>query len=514
MRFLQLIAILLPVSLVWGQRGQVNSPASPAVSIQLLRSYNPGGPAGNGCPNWVMTNPILSVTDNGLARVVVTRPTSESKRIVILGSSSARGLGSSNCTSTSWAAKFGVAMVGKGYTVYNVSHEGDNSTAVINRFYTDVAPLLPNFVILAVSISNDGGPTAGNVNFHEQSVHRLIKMVEGIGAIPVLMGQFPNNGYTVAQYGMLQDLYQQEEKLGVPIFDFLSSSVDPTTGHYLSQIASSDGTHPDDNGHNVFYQSIPQSYFDVAHTVRWTETPHVSQAWRWGSDTTNIPLKVTPFPSLASFTASLWAKDNGSNFSFMGRYDSQGGNCVGCQMADPMIFRTSLQANDIVLLYNGHSVRKSLEFYSRLTAIPGTYAPNQADTGTQGLLGPTWTSLGRFTTPGDPYDLPFSIQGTLAFSTYPWISFTRAVQFPANFVGAQGSVVVNPTATRTLTINQTRAGTTTQVGTAVITTAGGVTFTTTSGAALSVIPGDRWTVGNPVNDTNLAGVNLTVIGMR
>jgi lysophospholipase L1-like esterase len=489
-------------------------------------------------------------------------------------------------------------MVGKGYTVYNVSHEGDNSTAVINRFYTDVAPLLPNFVILAVSISNDGGPTAGNVNFHEQSVHRLIKMVEGIGAIPVLMGQFPNNGYTVAQYGMLQDLYQQEEKLGVPIFDFLSSSVDPTTGHYLSQIASSDGTHPDDNGHNVFYQSIPQSYFDVAHTVRWTETPHVSQAWRWGSDTTNIPLKVTPFPSLASFTASLWAKDNGamgaamwgsdrdstnplrirtntttgvyelaeggntvvastvsgvslawhhlvvsfnsltnkatfyvdgaligsgtltrtnlnsSNFSFMGRYDSQGGNCVGCQMADPMIFRTSLQANDIVLLYNGHSVRKSLEFYSRLTAIPGTYAPNQADTGTQGLLGPTWTSLGRFTTPGDPYDLPFSIQGTLAFSTYPWISFTRAVQFPANFVGAQGSVVVNPTATRTLTINQTRAGTTTQVGTAVITTAGGVTFTTTSGAALSVIPGDRWTVGNPVNDTNLAGVNLTVIGMR
>jgi lysophospholipase L1-like esterase len=599
MRFLQSIAILLLTSLGWAQRGQVTNVEPGAVKIQLLSTTNPGGPAGNGCPNWVMANTILAATDNGLSRVVRTRPTAESKRIVIIGSSTARGLGASNCLTTSWAARFGTAMVAKGYTVYNVAHEGENSTSIINRFFTDVAPLLPDFVVIAGSISNDGGPTAGNLNFHQQSLARLTKMVESIEAIPVIMGQFPNNAYTVAQYQALQDLYNYEEKMGVQVFDFLSSTVDPTTGHFLSQIASADGTHPDDNGHLLMYQSIPQGYFDFAKTVRMSETPHNSFIWQWGSDTTTMPLKVTPFPSLGSFTASMWVKDNGgagsamwgsdrdttnplriransttgvyeladggttvvastisatskvwhhlavsfnsltnkatlyidgaligsgtltrsglnsSNFSFGGRYDTAGGNCVGCQFADPMIFRTSLQAPDVVALYSGNSLRKSLEFYSRFGAAPGTYAVNSADTGTQGTLGPTWTYVGKFSPPGDPYDVPFSIPGTPTASTnYPWITFTRAVTFPANWVGSQGSVTANPTAAKSFTVSQVRSGVTTQIATVAISTAGVVTFTTVGGTPVVTQIADRWIVGTPTADATLAGVAWTAVGSR
>lgn len=455
---------------------------TPVIGVNSTQiTSNPGGPVGNGCQNWQALNPILPVLDAGLSRTVHTKPASESRRIVILGSSTARGLGASNCLTTSWAAQFNVGMAAKGYTVINVAHEGDNSTALINRFYTDVAPYVPDFVVLAGSIYNDGSPTAGNINFHEQSVARLIKMVEGIGAIPVVVGQWPNDTYTLAQYQMSEDLYSQLEKLGVQTWDFMSGTLDATNGHFLSAVNSVDGTHPGDAGHAVMYQSIPLSYFDVAYTKHSTsEVPLGEQYWSWGSDTTNLPLSVTPFPSLASFTASFWARDNGgagsafwssnrdatnplrirsnsgtgvfelvdgnttvvasvisgtarlwhhhavaynaltnsaryyidgaligtgpltrTNFNtgtmtFLSRFDSPGGNCIGCQLAGPTIHRAPLQTQDIVSLYNGHTLRKSLEWYSTLGNTPGTYAPNLADTGTQGTLGPTWTIGGPF----------------------------------------------------------------------------------------------------------------------
>jgi hypothetical protein len=160
-----------------------------AGSTAVQPTINPG--VQGSCPNWQFTTPVIATDAAHGNRLIVTQPTSESKRIVILGSSSARGVGASNCLLTSWAIQFRDAMKAKGYEVINVSKEADNATALINRFFTDVAPLNPDFVILAGSIYNDGGPTPGNLNFHEQSVHRLIKMVESIGAVPVIMGQFP-----------------------------------------------------------------------------------------------------------------------------------------------------------------------------------------------------------------------------------------------------------------------------------------------------------------------------------
>jgi lysophospholipase L1-like esterase len=70
---------------------------------------------------------------------------------------------------------------------------------------------------------------------------------------------------------MIEDLYMQWEKLGVQVLDLMSSLVDPTTGHYITQISSGDGVHPDDTGHALMFQSIPLSYFDVARTQKATE---------------------------------------------------------------------------------------------------------------------------------------------------------------------------------------------------------------------------------------------------
>lgn len=115
----------------------------------------------------------------------------------------------------------------------------------------------------------------------------------------------------------------------------------------------------------------------------------------------------------------------------------------------------------------------------------------------------------------NPYDLVFSLIGNPAgTTTYPWISFTRAVSFPANFSGSVGNVLTNPTATATFTVSKTHSGTTTAVGTISVSTSGVVTFTTTGGSPVSVVAGDYFTLTSPTRDATLAGLMFTLAGAR
>lgn len=122
---------------------------------------------------------------------------------------------------------------------------------------------------------------------------------------------------------------------------------------------------------------------------------------------------------------------------------------------------------------------------------------------------------GYIPTGGTPYDLVFSLIGNPAgTTTYPWISFTRAVSFPANFSGSVGNVLTNPTATATFTVSKTHSGTTTTVGTISVSTSGVVTFTTTGGSPVSVVAGDYFTLTSPTRDATLAGLMFTLAGAR
>lgn len=114
-----------------------------------------------------------------------------------------------------------------------------------------------------------------------------------------------------------------------------------------------------------------------------------------------------------------------------------------------------------------------------------------------------------------PYDLVFSLIGNPAgTTTYPWISFTRAVSFLANFGGSVGNVLANPTATATFTVSKTSGGVTTTVGTISVSTSGVVTFTTTGGSPVTVAAGDYFTLTSPTRDATLAGLMFTLAGAR
>lgn len=134
--------------------------------------------------------------------------------------------------------------------------------------------------------------------------------------------------------------------------------------------------------------------------------------------------------------------------------------------------------------------------------------------GSTGATGPTGAGITGPTgatgaSGANTYDIIFSlVNGIPGPLTYPWITFTRAVNFLGNFSGSQGKVGTNPTATATFTLFKNGVST----GTIVVATSGAVTFTSTGGSAVSFASTDELTIQSPTADATLASIAFTLSG--
>ena len=244
----------------------------------------------------------LGLVDGGLTKIVNTRPTSESKRIVIAGSSVAAGA-SAATYAQSWAGLFTTAMTAKGYTVFNVSISGNSTQAMINRFYTDIAPLQPDFVIHNTGMPNDGN----DFDVYTANTHRLIQMTEGIGAIAVLGSQYAGNDDTATICRQKQDLRAYWQKTGVPFIDFLAATANLSSDCDWYAGTFADALHPNSVGHQLMYSAIQQTMFDVAERkVR--DYRAGSGVWEWQTAITGTPLITTLKSATDSWTWSAWVR--------------------------------------------------------------------------------------------------------------------------------------------------------------------------------------------------------------
>jgi hypothetical protein len=119
---------------------------------------------------------------------------------------------------------------------------------------------------------------------------------------------------------------------------------------------------------------------------------------------------------------------------------------------------------------------------------------------------------GYFAALSNPYDVVFSLPGQYAISiTYQIIVFARAVAFSANFAGAKGNILTNPTGVKTWTLNKNGSS----CGTIQVSTGGAFTFTSTGGLAVSFAIGDVLSITTPSSpDATLADFAFTLPGLR
>lgn len=183
------------------------------------------------------------------------------RRIVILGSSTANGAGASSY-SASWAGLLTKALASRGVQVINRSISGANTEASLLRFDRDVAPLKPDFVVLATSPTNEWIYQLRHeaADRYLANTRDLLQKVARLGAVAVLAAPSARNGGDADLGEVVHRLHNRLERLGAPMVDFLGP-VEDCCARYLPGL-STDGIHMNDEGHLALFDSTVLGLFE------------------------------------------------------------------------------------------------------------------------------------------------------------------------------------------------------------------------------------------------------------
>lgn len=242
-------------------------------------------------------------------------PAAGSRKVVVLGSSSAAGVGASRYD-LSWVGLLTSELRNRGFEVINSSISGSGTDTSLARFDVDVTPHQPDFVVLATSIFNEGFVNAPQAAWsrYVANTRELIRRTRDLGAIPIVVGMYPSDFYNTTNIALISQLYRTEETLGVPVWDFWSIVSDPA-GNWLPGLTR-DGLHPTDAGHGYFFNSIPLSLFDVAYYPSPGNIDSTPGAWQTpsteeGRELGRIDIRLDR--ASGSWTSAAWIQDAGAN---------------------------------------------------------------------------------------------------------------------------------------------------------------------------------------------------------
>lgn len=174
---------------------------------------------------WSTSAQELEATLDSRKRQVRTTAKEFKERVVFIGSSTTRA----NHLSDKSQAYFNViaSRLGSEYEVFGHGVGAEDTQDIINRFYRDVAPLQPDFVIIQLTIGNEGiyssGDKVGVLTKFKNNILKLVRMVEKIGAQAVVMGQGVTGSYTDQIYNMALAIDRDLASSGVFMFDIMGN---------------------------------------------------------------------------------------------------------------------------------------------------------------------------------------------------------------------------------------------------------------------------------------------------
>ncbi len=265
---------------------------------------------------------IISITEH----IPVSELSASSNPLLaIFGSSVAKGWNSSGHTtypnvfvdggswSNGYAALMTLLLAGQGGpAVTNVSTPGDNTAAGLSRFNTRVAPLTPDYVLLAYSLGNEGlagstGATSSNiVATFTSNLWQLVQLSRSNGITPVISSVYPHGNYTMENYQHLKQTHLTINTWDVPSLN-LMTPIDNGAGQWMDGYWY-DSAHPNDAGYAEFFYSFVPSLFDAIAAGK-TNPPSFSPLAnfaRLSADAgVDSPLTFTPSHTMHSFTMSF-----------------------------------------------------------------------------------------------------------------------------------------------------------------------------------------------------------------
>jgi len=208
----------------------------------------------------------------GISSGAQERATGQEKTIAVLGSSVAAGWVTSRTArydmENGYAQRLGRRLDPRGFKVVNISVPGDTTEKVLARLDKDLFPLNPDFVVISLSLENEGirglwGRDSETVyDSFKAGLREIILRCRQNGIVPILGTCYPNDNYVQADhYAFIKKMNAEIGGWDVPSLNLLGA-LDNGDGQFIPGIAF-DPDHPDDRGHRELFHSVVPSLFEA-----------------------------------------------------------------------------------------------------------------------------------------------------------------------------------------------------------------------------------------------------------
>jgi len=239
------------------------------------------------------------------------------KKIVILGSSVASGWVSSYKEKydmqNGYAYRLGRQLQAQGWKVVNISIPGFDTKSTIERFDAEVLPLNPGYVLIGLSMSNEGLETQNPdtvFKSYREGIKKLIQLCK-VNNIQAVVGLcYSNDNYTEEQYEYLKRMNRLISSWDVPSINFLGV-LDDGHGHFPEGYTF-DPNHPNDRGHEEMFYAFVPDMFDALEAGKDLPQADMLNKKMIALNTPSPAGEISYIPSdvMHSFTVSFYFKSN------------------------------------------------------------------------------------------------------------------------------------------------------------------------------------------------------------
>jgi len=239
----------------------------------------------------------------------------QNRKIAIFGSSVANGSGDTTGAG-GYAGLIEALLEKKGWEVVNISRGGDNTTKILPRFELQLLPEKPKYVIIGLSLGNEGIATndelARSRSFekYRSGMLRLIQLCRQNNMYPVVVNCYSRMDFGEEQFEAIKQMNLIVNTWEVPSINVLGP-IDNGKGNWLEGYYH-DKAHPDYKGHQEMFYAFVPDLFDAIEAGK-------TQPFRIrGRDCLKVcrssstsPLTYTPAYPVHSFSLSFLAKTAG-----------------------------------------------------------------------------------------------------------------------------------------------------------------------------------------------------------
>jgi len=237
-------------------------------------------------------------------------------KIVYFGSSVPLGIGAKNNFGyTSYYTEIlkQRAAEGKGraWTTANKSVGGDNTLKLFARWDKDLVPQKAKYVLIALSLGNEGVHEFGKVKFDQfkTNLPKLIAKARQYGYTPVVTNCYARGDFMAGDYDYIKQMNLWIQTLDVPTINLLGVT-DDGTGCWLPAYEFNKD-HPNDGGHKEMSYAIPPSLFDALANHKPLPQMVDGSGLNWGNSENTKLIDFKPENTVHAFTTTITIKADG-----------------------------------------------------------------------------------------------------------------------------------------------------------------------------------------------------------